>query len=47
MLALAGLLEFPVSKYVPASWKTIVVIDRTFKINLYFTVKTLDVKLNY
>lgn len=47
IFCLAAFMELPVSKFVPASWKNLIVIDRIFHINLGFVKKDFPIKLNY
>lgn len=43
----ANFIELPVAKLTPKSWSELIVIDRTFNINLYFTKKEIPIKLSY
>ncbi|KRX08678.1 hypothetical protein PPERSA_07490 [Pseudocohnilembus persalinus] len=51
LLCLANFIEMPVSKILGArktqEYKDLIVIDRKFKLNLVFTVKDIELKLNY
>lgn len=46
-VAVAGLLEFPVSKFAKPNWKDITVLKKKFNLNLILTKKEIDLNINY